>query len=80
MSKWLRDYDTNDDDVLDAKEYGAAAVYENYGNYKYENKIEEYATLMDEDGLLMGNDELEETYDYEANNLAQLSEKIYGLY
>ena len=63
ISSWLR-YDTNDDDVLDIDEY-ATAVGERNTGYKYEGLIDEYSTRMDDEGLLMGNEELEEAYDYE---------------
>ena len=35
IAKWLKKYDSNDDDVLDAYEYGYAAGSENTG-YRYE--------------------------------------------
>ena len=63
ISSWLR-YDTNDDDVLDIDEY-ATAVGERNTGYKYEGLIDEYSTRMDDEGLLMGNEELEEAFDYE---------------
>ena len=64
ISKWLRDYDTNDDGQLDIDEYLEAAGEENTG-YKYEGLIDEFSTRMDEEGLLMGNEELEEAFDYD---------------
>merc|ERR1712113_399503 len=64
ISKWLRDYDTNDDGQLDIDEYLEAAGEENTG-YKYEGLIDEFSTRMDDEGLLMGNEELEEIFDYD---------------
>ena len=63
ISSWLR-YDTNDDDVLDIEEYLYAVDEKNTG-YKYEGLIDEFSTRMDEEGLLMGNEELEEEFDYQ---------------
>ena len=63
IMSWLK-YDTNGDDQLDLDEYLYAVGEKNTG-YKYEGMIEEYSTRMDDDGLLMGNEELEEVFEYE---------------
>ena len=64
ISSWLNKYDSNDDDVLDIEEYLYAVGEKNTG-YKYEGLIDEFSTRMDEEGLLMGNEELEEEFNYE---------------